>query len=111
MLFRSYGATKCWGEALARVYSSQHGLSCLCVRLVNPFYDPQADHDVEQLTSGISPADAAALLACCIDIEDLDFAIVNGISRHKNGVLDWRPTRELLGFEPQDGTATDASKR
>ena len=100
-----YGATKCWGEALARVYSSQHGLSCLCVRLVNPFYDPQADHDVEQLTSGISPADAAALLARCVEIEDLDFAIVNGISRHKKGVLDWRPTRDIHGFEPQDGTA------
>lgn len=28
-----YGATKCWAEALARVYSSSHGLSCLCVRL------------------------------------------------------------------------------
>jgi NAD+ dependent glucose-6-phosphate dehydrogenase len=105
-----YGATKCWGEALARVYSSEHGLSCLCVRLVNPFFDPQADYDAEQLTSGISPADAAALLAHCIEIEDLDYAVVNGISRHNKGVLDWRPARDLLGFEPQDGTATDRSK-
>ncbi len=30
-----YGATKCWGEALARVYADQ-GLSCICVRLGNP---------------------------------------------------------------------------
>jgi nucleoside-diphosphate-sugar epimerase len=27
------GATKCWGEALARVFSTSHGLSCVCVRL------------------------------------------------------------------------------
>ena len=26
-----YGATKCFGEALARVYSTSHGLSCVCV--------------------------------------------------------------------------------
>ena len=28
-----YGATKCFGEALARTYSTSHGLSCICVRL------------------------------------------------------------------------------
>lgn len=28
-----YGASKAWGEALARVYSTSHGLSCICVRL------------------------------------------------------------------------------
>ena len=100
-----YGASKCWGEALARVYASQHGLSCLCVRLVNPCFDPTGNWDPEQLMSGISPRDAAALLACCVDAEGIDFAIVNGISRHRHGVLDWRPARDLLGFEPQDGTA------
>ena len=25
-----YGATKCWGEALGRVYAHSHGLSCIC---------------------------------------------------------------------------------
>ena len=27
-----YGATKCWGEALARAYDHEHALSCICVR-------------------------------------------------------------------------------
>ncbi|MCB0061099.1 MAG: NAD(P)-dependent oxidoreductase, partial [Caldilineaceae bacterium] len=27
-----YGATKCWGEALARYYSNTHGLSSICLR-------------------------------------------------------------------------------
>jgi NAD+ dependent glucose-6-phosphate dehydrogenase len=103
-----YGATKCWAEALARVYSSQHQLSCICVRLVNPFFDPAGDWHPEQLMSGISPRDAAALLARCVDVEGIDFAIVNGISRHRHGVLDWRPAQDILGFEPQDGTAVTA---
>lgn len=101
-----YGATKCWGEALGRVYASAHGLSCLCVRLVNPLFDPAGDHDADDITSGISAADAAALLARCVEVEDVDFAIVNGISRHRRGVLDWRPTRDRIGFEPRDGTDT-----
>ena len=101
-----YGASKCWGEALGRVYAHQYGLSCLCVRLVNPFFDPQGDYDADQITSGISPADAAALMARCVEVEGIDFAIINGISRHRRGVLDWRPTRDLIGFEPQDGTDT-----
>lgn len=100
-----YGATKVWGETLGRAFADQHDLGCICVRLVNPFFDPQGDWDPEELTSGISPRDAASLIACCIDAEGIDFAIVNGISRHRNGVLDWRPARDLLGFVPQDGTA------
>ena len=28
-----YGATKCFGEALGRVYAHQHGLSCIMVRI------------------------------------------------------------------------------
>ena len=31
-----YGATKCWGEALARVYGHEHALSCICMRLHSP---------------------------------------------------------------------------
>ncbi len=101
-----YGATKCWGEALGRVYASAHGLSCLCVRLVNPLFDPKGENDASQLTSGISPADAAALLARCVEVKEVDFAIINGISKHEHGVLDWRSTYDRIGFEPQDGTAT-----
>ena len=97
-----YGAAKCWGEALGRVY--QHGLSCICVRLCNPHFDPEGDWDPDDLISGISPRDAATLFSRCVDIEDVDFAIVNGISRHRRGRLDLEISRRILGFEPQDGT-------
>lgn len=100
-----YGATKCWGEALARVYAHRHGLSSICVRLCNPHFDPGGDWDPDDLISGISPGDAAQLFACCIESEDLNFAIVNGISNHRYGRLDLESTRRLLGFEPGDGTA------
>ena len=99
-----YGATKCWGEALGRVYADQHGLSCVCVRLCNPHFDQAGDWDVDDLTSGISARDAAGLLARCVDFEGLNYAVVNGISRHRRGVLDWEVANRILGFVPQDGT-------
>ena len=99
-----YGASKCWGEALGRVYAHQHGLSCICVRLCNPHFEQDGDWDAGDLISGISRRDAAQLLARCIEVEDIDFAIVNGISNHRRGRLDLEMSRKLLGFAPEDGT-------
>ena len=47
-----YGASKCWGEALARVYSHEHGLSCICVRLSGPNFRQDGDWDPEELGKG-----------------------------------------------------------
>ena len=57
-----YGASKCWGEALGRVYADQHGLSCICVRLCNPGFDQAGDWDADEVISGLSRRDAALLL-------------------------------------------------
>ena len=81
-----YGATKCFGEALGRVYADQHGLSCISVRLG-------------------SPRDTAQLFARCVDVEEVEVAIVPGISRHKKGWQDVEDACRILGYEPQDGTA------
>ena len=100
-----YGASKCWGEALARVYAERYGLSCICVRLCNPGFDQAGSWDAEDMISGISPRDAASLLALCVEADGIDFAVVNGISAHRHGRLDLEGTRQLLGFEPEDGTS------
>ncbi len=99
-----YGATKCWGEAIARVYAHQHGLSCICVRLCNPGFNQAGDWKADDTISGMSPRDAASLLRLCVDAGDIDYAVVNGISNHRHGRLDLEGTRRLLGFEPEDGT-------
>ena len=106
-----YGASKCWGEALARVYAAQHGLSCICVRLCNPGFDQAGDWDADEVISGLSRRDAALLLGRCVDVEDVDFAIVNGISNHRRGRLDLECTRQLLDFEPCDGTVFPRAAR
>ena len=91
-----YGASKCFGEALGRVYATNHGMSCVVVRLCNPGFsqgqgrtaDPKVPgEEAEQTTlearmasvpagewgdlgqtpqSGMSPRDCAALFASCL---------------------------------------------
>ncbi len=100
-----YGATKCWGEALGRVYAHRHRLSCICVRLTNPGFRQNGDWDPGSLMSTTSPRDCAQLFGRCVDVEEVDFAIVNGISGHSRPRLDLGISRQVLGYEPQDGTA------
>ncbi|MBT5875055.1 MAG: NAD(P)-dependent oxidoreductase [Candidatus Latescibacteria bacterium] len=102
-----YGATKCWGEALARVYADQNDLSCICVRLGSPRFDMDAVQaaDLDKPSMGISPRDTAQLFGRCVDVDDVDFAIVHGISRHRKAWMDVEDSCRILGYEPQDGTA------
>lgn len=99
-----YGATKCWGEALARVYSETHGLSCICVRLGGPRWNPDEIYDPDKSSMLISPRDTAQLFQRCIEA-DTDFAIVHGVSDHKKSYLGIDSTKKVLGYAPQDGTA------
>ena len=100
-----YGATKCFGEALGRVYADQHNVSCISVRLGSPRFDQSSDWDPEKPSHEISPRDTAQLFACCIDVEDLNWAVVPGISRHKKGWQAVEDACRALGYQPQDGTA------
>ena len=105
-----YGATKCWGEALARVYSERHCLSCIVIRLGNPRFDQGGDWDAGEPSYMLTPRDTAQLFAHCVDAENVDFGIVHGSSRHHRMWLDIESTRSLLGFDPQDGTAFPRKK-
>jgi UDP-glucose 4-epimerase len=105
-----YGATKCWGEALARVYADQHHLSCICVRLSAPSFDQAGDWDPDVPNDLISPRDTAQLFGLCVDAESLDFAIVHGSSRHRNEWMGLDHTCQILGYEPENGTAFSPPK-
>lgn len=99
-----YGATKCWGEALGRVYSETHGLSCICVRLGSPRLDPNTTYDPDKPSMLISPRDTAHLFQQCVEVEHTPFAIVHGVSDNKVNWMGIEKTQEILGYKPQDGT-------
>ena len=68
------GATKCWGEALARTFSTSHGLSCICVRLggfpadINPGGGEIAPDAHESVSNAVSYEDAAQVFGKCVDV-------------------------------------------
>ena len=100
-----YGATKVWGESLARVFSEEHGLSCLCLRIG---WAGARDDATKLMVTG-APAvyltyeDAARLFAACIDAPDeVRFGIFHATSANRDPRLDLAETRAVLGYEPHD---------
>ena len=97
-----YGAAKVWGEALGRVYSDDHGLSVLCVRIgrVNQANRPESAAEVSRY---LSHRDVCQVLQRCIDApDDLRYGVFLATSNNRWGYRDLEHARRVLGYEPQD---------
>ena len=97
-----YGAAKVWGEAIGRVFSEDHGLSVICVRigLVTAEDRPNSTRAVAVY---LSNRDIAEFLHKCIEASpDLLFDIFFVTSNNRWGYRDLEHARQVLGFEPQD---------
>lgn len=109
-----YGASKAWAEALARVYSTSHNLSCICVRLGGFQANGQEFDETAQQTQmhAVSPRDAAQIFRLAVEAPlSIRFGIVPGISEHVVAFQDNTHTKSLLGFVPMDGTAIAATAK
>ena len=106
-----YGATKCWGEAVACFYADQRDLSAICLRFaaVSPWpeeddsqnerYD--LDHGYVDLV--LTYPDLTRLVQASIDApDDLRFEIFHGVSDNKWKRLDISDAREKIGYDPQN---------
>lgn len=97
-----YGATKVWGEALARHFVDSTELSIICLRigLVNAADRPT---DSRQFSVWCSQRDISQMVENCIRApDDLKFDIFYVLSRNKWGYRDLSHAKEVVGFEPQD---------
>lgn len=100
-----YGVTKAMAEAWARYYAEQHGMSMIVVR---PGFVPRTDGHWERLEGDVelqgfywSPRDAGQFYALCVEVENVNFAVLFGTSRqHAPYALDPEPARRILGYEP-----------
>ena len=109
-----YGATKCWGEALARYYSATHGLSGLCLRFgAVQSRDSEWIHlDHEYIDIIQTMEDNARCIAAAIDAaDDLLFGNFHGISDNRYKRLDLTDTKAILGYAPQDDSFEIAKER
>ncbi|HQY30364.1 MAG TPA: NAD(P)-dependent oxidoreductase, partial [Thermomicrobiales bacterium] len=98
-----YGASKTWGESLAHVFAHSEGLSSIAVR-IGAYEAPWIkDHATAlNLSAYISPRDLNQLFVRAIEIPDLPFAIVHGISNNRVKRMDLTGTIAALGYDPVD---------
>lgn len=106
-----YGATKCWGEAVARFYADQRGLSSICLRFgavskrlgddeaMNQRY--RLEHDYIDLV--LTYEDLTQLVEKSIEASDeVRFQIFHGVSNNRWKRLDISEARAIIGYEPVD---------
>jgi uronate dehydrogenase len=94
-----YAVTKCFAEAMGRLYADKAGLSVICLRI--GFFQ---DRPIEErhLAVWISPGDMARLVRCAIQAPSVQFEIVYGVSNNTRRWWDLTRPREVLGYQPED---------
>ena len=98
-----YGVSKCYGEALCSLYATQHGMSCVALRI--GAFEPADGPPLEtkrDLSAWLSHRDATHLIDRAIQAEIKGSFIAHGISNNRFKRLDLTDTCKVLGYEPQD---------
>lgn len=98
-----YAAAKAFGEAIAHYFAFAEGLSSICVR-VGAFEGNRTleKPDGRTLSAFVSKRDLSHLIVQAIEVEDLPFAILHGVSDNRFKRMDISSTRELVGYHPVD---------
>ena len=103
----AYGVTKLFAEDLGKMYARRHGMSVICARLgfmprnVTTAMEFVARPGIKSIY--LSHADAGRFFVRAVEAEGVAYAVLWVLSRReKETGLDMGPTREVLGFEPQD---------
>jgi uronate dehydrogenase len=102
-----YGASKAYGEALARMYWDRFGLEAICLRIGTFTGRPD---DPLHLTSWLSPPDAVRLFRACLTAPDVGFLTVYGASANTRSWWHLDEARRRLGYEPEDDAERYASE-
>ena len=101
-----YGASKAWGEALARYYVDAHGLSAVCLRIghVTAEDRPLSPRDY---SVWCSQRDIVQMIDRCLQAPPtLRFDVFFVVSDNKWSYRDLTHARRVLGFEPLDAAET-----
>lgn len=99
-----YAVCKAFGEATAHYFAYAEGLSCIAVR-VGGYEGNHAEfpgRDGRALSAFVSKRDLNHLLVQCIEVEEVQFAIVQAVSDNRFKRMDITSTRATVGYQPQD---------
>jgi nucleoside-diphosphate-sugar epimerase len=106
-----YAVTKVFGEALARFYAEQHGLSVISARIgwyLTPeeFVDVRPDWRDWAWTLWLSPRDMEQFMTRCLEVENIGYETLNCISDNSRKLLDLSRASAILDYQPQDNSET-----
>ena len=101
-----YGVSKAFGEALAALYADKYGLAAFCMRIGNVLPRPV---DERRLAIWLSPRDFVQLVELGLELPDLHFEVVYGVSDNDRSWWD-NANAERLGYRPQDNSEAFAAE-
>jgi nucleoside-diphosphate-sugar epimerase len=97
-----YGASKIWGEAIARHYADVHRLSAICVRIGRVLAGDRPTSPRE-FSVFCSQRDVVRMLELCIAAPPtLTFDVFYAVSDNRWGYRDLEHAHKVLGFTPMD---------
>jgi nucleoside-diphosphate-sugar epimerase len=97
-----YGASKVWGEALARHYSDAYGMSVICLR-IGRVKEEDRPATPREMSVWCSQRDIARMIATCIEAPDsLRFDVFFVVSDNRWSYRDVEHARAVLGWTPVD---------
>jgi nucleoside-diphosphate-sugar epimerase len=100
----AYGATKAFGEALARHVGEASGMSVVCLRIgwFRETIEGVSALPPQRRGEAVTGRDLARLVALAL-ARDVGFAIVYATSGWPGGPYDRTGAQEILGYRPIDG--------
>jgi uronate dehydrogenase len=102
-----YGVTKCFGEAVGRLYAEKAGLQVVCLRIGSFRERPLEER---HLAVWLSPGDMVRLVRCALEAPAVCFEVVYGVSRNTRRWWDLRRGEEALGYVPEDDAEAYAAE-
>jgi nucleoside-diphosphate-sugar epimerase len=97
-----YGASKVWGEVLARHYADAYGMSVICLRIGRVKEDDRPANPRE-MSVWCSQRDVARMLATCIEAPaSVRFDVFYVVSDNRWSYRDVEHARAVLGWTPVD---------
>lgn len=102
-----YGIGKIFSEQIGLMYSMNHGISVIGVRLGWVFGGPHAlkvCKDTNWTSIFFSHRDCAEFFMRCVETPNVDYAVLYATSKHPPGGpgMDLEPARRIIGYQPQD---------
>jgi uronate dehydrogenase len=94
-----YGLSKVWGEAMGRMYWDKHGIEGISVRIGTSFDKPP--ENLRQLSTWFGTEDLVHLMLQCINVPEVGYMAVWGVSNNTRSYWDNTGPAEKLGYRPK----------